>query len=92
LIHRFDWDESKSHLTNKDVENPFSANVTQNDNAECRSRIRWMLGQKPEKIDWDGIYTFLTDDEEEIMGHDRWKLPNTESIPVSFGENVRGNI
>lgn len=27
-----------------------------------------------------------------MMTHDYWKVPDTARLPVSFGENVRGNI
>jgi pimeloyl-ACP methyl ester carboxylesterase len=54
--------------------------------------IAWMLGEKPQKIEWSGEYTFLTKEESELMTHDRWAIKGVDRLPVSFGENVRGNI
>ncbi len=52
----------------------------------------WALGDKPEEIEWDGQYTFLTPEESAMMTHDRWRVAGTARLPVSFGENVRGNV
>jgi dienelactone hydrolase len=51
-----------------------------------------MLGQRPERTAWDGCYTLLSDDESAMMTHNRWSVENVARLPVSFGENVRGNL
>jgi pimeloyl-ACP methyl ester carboxylesterase len=92
FIHKFDWENWKSKLNKEDLNAPFAEPIAKSDRALRRKRILWALGQKPEKIAWDGQYTFLTKSESEMMTHDRWRARDTARIPVSFGANVRGNI
>ena len=103
FIHKFDWHAWKSQLNEDDLKVPFNTSQSSDDPAYRRARILWALGQAPEKIDWDGRYTFLTDAESKRMDHDRWKvenhktkslvsLANTARMPVSFADNIRGNI
>ena len=35
---------------------------------------------------------FLSDEESELLDHDRWDPGDTTRVPVSFGENVRGSL
>ncbi len=92
FIHKFDWHAWKSHLTESDLKVPFSTVQSSDNPADRRARILWALGQAPEKIDWDGRYTFLAETEFELMTHDRWQVENTVRMPVSFADNIRGNI
>ena len=92
FIHRFDWPKWKSRLDREDFDASFSEPMAKPDPADRRARILWALGQKPEKIAWDGQYRFLTESESDMMTHDRWRASDTTRIPVSFGANVRGNI
>jgi dienelactone hydrolase len=85
FIHRFDWKGWRENLAHRDLTPPPAS-------ANAKARIQWALGQPPEKIAGDGSYTFLTDAESKMMTHDRWALPDTARIPVSFGANVRGNL
>ncbi|MBM3242171.1 alpha/beta fold hydrolase [Candidatus Poribacteria bacterium] len=91
FIHKFDWHAWKSQLSESDLNIPFTTSRP-SDDPDRRARILWALGQTPEKIDWDGRYTFLTDAESERMDHDRWKVENTVRMPVSFADNIRGNL
>ena len=93
LMHDFDWDAWKSQLTEDELRMP-GATIQSSDNpADWRTRILWALGQPPNEIaDWDGQYTLLTAAESEMMTHDRWQVEKTARMPVSFGDNVRGNI
>jgi pimeloyl-ACP methyl ester carboxylesterase len=85
FLHRFDWQAWRKGLSKKDASPPpMSEGV--------KVRIQWALGQPPEKIEWNGEYSFLTAAESNMMTHDRWAVPDTARIPVSFGENVRGNL
>jgi dienelactone hydrolase len=96
FIHRFDWHAWKANLSPTDLEVPFAAGPAAErpaqQTAERRARILWALGRAPEKIAWDGRYTFLSAGESEMMTHDRWRVPQTDRLPVSFGANVRGNV
>ena len=85
FIHRFDWKKWRSTLSQKEVTPPGASE-------EIRERILWALGRAPKSIAWDGTYTFLSAKESKMMTHDRWAVRNTARIPVSFGENVRGNL
>ena len=85
FIHRFDWESWRKSLSRKDVTPPPAS-------GDAGTRIQWALGQAPEKVEWDGRYTFLTDAESKMMTHDRWAVEGTARIPVSFGEGVRGNL
>lgn len=84
LIHRFDWKAWRSGLTPAELDWPEAD--------DHGARILWALGQAPERIAWDGRHSFISAAESEMMGHDRWRPEDTERIPVSFGENVRGNL
>ncbi len=92
FIHRFDWQTWKARLTPEDVRVPFVSPRASDRLTDRRERILWALGQAPAKIDWDGKYTFLSAEESARMDHDRWSIPNTARLPVSFGANVRGNV
>ena len=90
LLHQFDWQAWKqTHDPDELLWSPAPADP---DHAERRRRVLWMLGQPPDQVVWEGQYTFLTDAESAMMTHDRWSVAGTRRLPVSFGENVRGNI
>ncbi|NQT36107.1 MAG: alpha/beta fold hydrolase [Planctomycetes bacterium] len=91
FIHKFDWQAWKAKLSPEQRTVPFPAPQAR-DNPDRKARIRWALGQAPQKIPWDGTYTFLTEAESAMMTHDRWRVGGTARVPVSFGANVRGNI
>jgi pimeloyl-ACP methyl ester carboxylesterase len=92
LIHEFDWSDWCSRLAEEELKSPLPGAESSDDQAERRARIVWALGQSPEQLDWDERYTFLTPAESRVMSHDRWALPGIRRVPVSFGENVRGNL
>jgi len=93
FIHRFDWNMWKARMSAEDLRVPFANNRSSADPADRRARILWSLGRPPADLGkWNGQYTFLTDAESEQMSHDRWRVEGTARIPVSFGENVRGNL
>jgi dienelactone hydrolase len=85
FIHRFDWQAWRKGLSKEDVTPPPA-------DEGVRARIQWALGQPPERVEWSGTHSFLTAGESKMMTHDRWAVPNTARIPVSFGENVRSNV
>lgn len=91
LIHHFDFQSWKSREREEHLKMPFDGAKPQDD-ADRRARILWALGRKPDKIEWDGQYTFITPEESKRLDHDRWRVPDTARLPVSFGENVGGNI
>ncbi len=90
-IHQFDWNAWQSNLTAQEKQNPF-AGTTPANNADRAARINWAMGQAPAKTPYAGQYTFLTAEESSTMGHDRWAASGTSRMPVSFGDNVRGNL
>ncbi len=89
LLHYFDWEAWKAKQTPADLDIP--PRDTAGPDA-LRRRVGWMLGREPEEIAWDGEYTLLTAEESAMMTHDRWAVPGVARLPVSFGENVRGNV
>lgn len=95
LLHDFDWDAWKATQRSEDIRVPFQ-NVQASSDSDRRARIVWALGQAPDKIQWDGQYTILKD-EEWIGRHsgeqlDEGKIANTARMPISFGENTQGQI
>lgn len=90
LLHYFDWTNWKSQQTPADLAVPTRATEGQTD--AVRRNAAWLLGQPPEPISWDGRYRFLSPDESSMMTHDRWAPADVARLPVSFGENVRGNL
>ena len=90
LLHHFDWAEWKSQQTPADLIVPPRTADGQAD--AIRRNVAWMLGHPPEQISWDGRYTFLSAEESAMMTHDRWAVGDVARLPVSFGENVRGNL
>jgi len=92
FIHGFDWKAWKARLDPRDLQVPFATPHASDQPGDRRARILWALGQAPDKIDWDGRHTFLSKEESAMMTHDRWRVPNTARLPVSFGANVRGNV
>ncbi len=89
FIHRFDWNAWKNEHA-AELKNPYST-IQAHDNADRQRRILWTLGEAPE-FATTAEYPLLTDQESEMMTHDRWAVPDTARIPVGFGEQVRGNI
>lgn len=95
LLHQFDWDAWKAKQRRDDIRVPFQSAPASSD-SDRRARILWALGQAPDKIQWDRRYTLLKD--EQWVGRnygrdlDRWKAKNTARMPISFGENVHGQI
>ena len=90
-IHKFDWNTWQSRLGPEEKKSPF-ADTKPASNADRRERINWALGQAPAYVPYTGQYTFLTPEESELLGHDRWRAADTARVPVSFGDNVRGNL
>ncbi|MBN2295784.1 MAG: alpha/beta fold hydrolase [Pirellulales bacterium] len=90
-IHQFDWNGWVEKLTNQEKQNPFSRKMP-TDNADRRARIDWALGKAPKPVDYEGQYTFTTPEETDFMEYDRWQAPGTARLPVSFGQNVHGQI
>lgn len=50
------------------------------------------LGLPPPEPVPRGIYSFLLPEQSKMMTHDRWALEGVTRQPLSFGENVRGNL
>lgn len=92
FIHRFDWPKWKVNQTDADLKIPAKVTGMPGDRSVVRDRIAWSLGREPDGIEWDGRHTFLTEAESKMMTHDRWSVPDTARMPVSFGANVRGNL
>jgi dienelactone hydrolase len=93
FIHRFDWQAWKARLSAEDMRVPFAVGRPAGDKADRRARVLWSLGQPPAGPEAaEVVHTFLTPAESEQMTHDRWRLEGTARLPVSFGENVRGNV
>ena len=92
LLHAFDWPAWKARQTNADLNRPPREPHPRPDPDSLRPDVAWMLGQSPETIPWDGQYTLLTAAESAMMTHDRWAVAGVARLPVSFGENVRGNL
>ncbi len=91
FIHQFDWNAWQAKLTPREKSNPF-AGKKPSDNADRLSRIDWALGPVPKPVDFEGQYTFTTPEETRFMEYDRWQAPGTSRLPVSFGQNVHGQI
>lgn len=90
LLHQFDWEAWKETQDMESLDSPFSGEAL--DDADRERRIRWLLGRAPDQVAWDGKVTFFSPEESAVMSHDRWAAANTARMPVSFGENVRGNL
>ena len=90
-LHQFDWPAWEAALPASVKQNPFPG-TTPSSNADRKARIEWALGKAPAEIPFDGNYTFITPEESQMMDHDRWQVSGTARVPVSFGENVRGNL
>lgn len=93
FLHGFDWAAWKARLSEEYFRVPFAGNRPSGERADRRARILWSLGEPPPgPAPAPRDYTFLTAAESEQMSHDRWQLPGTARIPVSFGDDVRGNV
>lgn len=72
---------------------PPSSVPWKNDAEDEQTRgTREVLGLPPPEPVVCGAFSFHAAEESKAMDHDRWGLPDTARIPVSFGENVRGNL
>jgi pimeloyl-ACP methyl ester carboxylesterase len=71
---------------------PFKSIRSSDDPNDLRARIQWMLGRKPNRVKWNRCCSFLTAQESNRKGYDRFRADNTARIAVCFGQNVRGNI
>lgn len=92
LLHHFDWDTWKKSQTAADLAVPPAGTDEPLEPDAIRRNVMWMLGRHPEPIPWDGTYSLLSADESALMTHDRWAVADVARLPVSFGENVRGNL
>ena len=92
FLHAFDWEAWKADQLPADLAMPAAGMPGETATAVLRRRVGWMLGEPPEEFPGDGIYTLLTAEESAMMTHDRWAVPGVTRLPVSFGENVRGNL
>jgi pimeloyl-ACP methyl ester carboxylesterase len=91
-LFKFDWNAWQAKLTPQEKQNPFAGTLPQN-NADRRARIDWALGQAPAKTPFTGQRTFYTAEQSAQTGHDRWSNTSiTTRVPVSFGNDVHGNI
>lgn len=90
-IHKFDWNAWEANLSPEQKQNPFT-NTTPANNTDRRARIEWALGQAPAKTPFTGQRTFYTAEQSANIGHDRWAAPDTTRVPVSFGDDIHGNI
>lgn len=83
LIHDFDW--KKWYSEQHDI-----PKIRPDDSTT--DKIHWLLGEKPRSIPNTKSETFLTEEESRLMTHDRWRPGGIQRVPVSFGNNVRGNV
>jgi pimeloyl-ACP methyl ester carboxylesterase len=90
-IHKFDWNAWQAKRSPQQKHNPFTTTAPMN-NADRRARIDWALGTTPAIPPFTGQRTFYTAEQSEMIGHDRWAVPGTARTPVSFGQNVHGNL
>jgi len=91
-LHRFDWEAWKARLSPDDTEWPSAMRPPSGAAEDRRARIGWALGRPP--VGWGTgpvDRTLLTAAESGQMTHDRWQVEGTARVPVSFGQNVRGN-
>jgi len=86
LLHQFDWQAWKKAQRKKDLRVPGNASV--------QKKIEWMLGQKPDKIEHEGEYHILADDELGIAkwSRDQWNPGGLKRVSFSFSGNMTGNI
>lgn len=91
FIHKFDWEVWKGGLEANEFHNPFEDAICTGDSKEIKKRIFWALGKAP-KEEYDGEYTFLSEEEDDLLDHDRWPAEKVSRMSVSFGGNVRGNV
>jgi len=89
LLHAFDLETWKKTVPPSDLVSPFEG--TAKDDDARRARIRWTLGESAPAAE-PTERVFLTEEESAMMTHDRWAVPGTRRIPVSFGGGVRGNV
>ena len=90
FLHRFDWQAWKQRDEAGLQETRFSGIAV--DDVDRRRRLVWLLGSDDSIWKAPEAYTFLTDAESAMMTHDRWAVPDSRRVPVSFGPNVRGNV
>lgn len=91
-LHRFDWHTWKETQPPDSLIHSFSNPHPPRNRQAILQRIHWMLGHPPGEIEWNGRRDFLTPEESQMMTHDRWAPQGVARRPVSFGENVRGNV
>ena len=93
LLHQFDWDAWRAAQTDRDLGNPFQGTVPA-DAADRQARIEWALGETPRKIEDEGRYHIRTVEELGVpdSSRDRWSLPNTARMPISFSGRIHGNL
>jgi pimeloyl-ACP methyl ester carboxylesterase len=90
-IHKFDWNAWQAKLSPQQKQNPFTTTAPVN-NADRRARIDWALGPSRALPPFTGQRTFYTAEQSEMIGHDRWAVAGTARVPVSFGQDVHGNL
>ncbi len=84
FLHRFDWDGWKSAQTPEALEAP-------QPDAPAEARVNWLLGTAPETLP-TGATDYIKAEDSLRMDHDRWAAPDTERIPILFGNGVPGNL
>ena len=88
LLHQFDWQAWKAKQPTGTLTPP----ATKPGEENARGRIRWALGERPDKIIPVNDAQFASDADAQLFAHDRYHTGKVQRIPVLFGENVRGNI
>ncbi len=93
LLHQFDWDAWRAAQTDRELSNPFQGDAAV-DAADRRARIEWALGEAPREVENEGAYHIRTAEELGVpnSSRDRWALPNTARMPVSFSGKVHANL
>ena len=86
LIHAFDWPDWKAKQRESDLVPPEKGSV--------RRKIEWMLGERPAKIEDEGVYHIKTEGELGVSdaSRDRWNPGGIKRIPFSFGAKMHGNL
>lgn len=85
LLHEFDWQRWKERQRPGDLVSPEG-------DADLKARVRWMLGDAPERANPKLILRDEAAPGVAKWSRDRWKPAGIQRQQVSFGENVHGSL
>ena len=85
LLHDFKWEEWRAEQG--DIPTPPTSD------ASLRRRIQWMLGERSDEPKRAPL-NILPEEEYGVAqwSRDRWKPERVTRLPISFGDNVHGNL